>query len=68
MQLPATVARACHGVFEAANVGTTSYASLTIANTSLLSAFGTPEQKRRCLRPHPEASARVKPIAAALLA
>jgi alkylation response protein AidB-like acyl-CoA dehydrogenase len=45
------VARACHAVFEAANVGTTSYASLTIANASLIAAFGTPDQKRRFL-PH----------------
>jgi alkylation response protein AidB-like acyl-CoA dehydrogenase len=51
MQLPAAVARACHAVFEAANVGTTSYASLTIANASLIAAFGTPDQKRRYL-PH----------------
>jgi len=51
MQLPGTVARACHAVFEAANVGTTSYASLTIANASLLAAFGTADQKRRYL-PH----------------
>jgi alkylation response protein AidB-like acyl-CoA dehydrogenase len=51
MQLPATVAKACHGVFEAANVGTTSYASLTIANANLLAAFGTADQKRRYL-PH----------------
>ncbi|HEY6100531.1 MAG TPA: acyl-CoA dehydrogenase [Anaeromyxobacter sp.] len=51
MQLPGTVARACHAVFEAANVGTTSYASLTIANANLVAAFGTLEQKRRYL-PH----------------
>jgi alkylation response protein AidB-like acyl-CoA dehydrogenase len=51
MQLPVTVAKACHAVFEAANVGTTSYASLTIANANLLAAFGTPDQKRRYL-PH----------------
>ena len=51
MQLPSTVAKACHGVFEAANVGTTSYASLTIANANLVAAFGTAEQKRRYL-PH----------------
>ncbi|HEY6001611.1 MAG TPA: acyl-CoA dehydrogenase [Anaeromyxobacter sp.] len=51
MQLPSTVARACHAVFEAANVGTTSYASLTIANANLIAAFGTPDQKRRYL-PH----------------
>ncbi len=51
MQLPMTVARACHAVFEAANVGTTSYASLTQANASLVSAYGTPDQKRRYLGP-----------------
>ncbi len=51
MQLPTAVARTCHSAFEAANIGTTSYASLTIANTSLVAAFGTPDQKRRYL-PH----------------
>jgi alkylation response protein AidB-like acyl-CoA dehydrogenase len=51
MQLPVSVAKACHAVFEAANVGTTSYASLSIANANLIAAFGTPEQKRRWL-PH----------------
>jgi alkylation response protein AidB-like acyl-CoA dehydrogenase len=51
MQLPTVVAKACHAVFEAANVGTTSYASLTIANANLIAAFGTPDQKRRYL-PH----------------
>lgn len=51
MQLPGTVARACHAVFEAANVGTTSYASLTMANANLIAAFGTAPQKRRYL-PH----------------
>ncbi len=51
MQLPGTVARACHAVFEAANVGTTSYLSLTAANANLITAFGTPDQKRRYL-PH----------------
>jgi alkylation response protein AidB-like acyl-CoA dehydrogenase len=51
MQLPGTVARACHAVFEAANVATTSYLSLTSANASLIAAFGSPSQKRRFL-PH----------------
>src|SRR5512138_2150861 len=51
MQLPATVARACQAVFEAANVSTTAYVSLTAANANLLSAFGTEDQKRRYLAP-----------------
>ena len=51
MQLPATVARACQAVFEAANVSTTAYASLTVANANLLSAFGTEDQKRRYVAP-----------------
>jgi butyryl-CoA dehydrogenase len=51
MQLPVTVARACHAVFEGANVATTSYVSLTQANSSLIATYGTPDQKRRYLAP-----------------
>ncbi len=51
MQLPVTVARACHAVFEAANVATSSYVSLTSANANLLSTYGSADQKRRFLAP-----------------
>ena len=51
MQLPVTVARACQAVFEAANVATTAYVSLTSANASLLAEYGTADQKRRWLAP-----------------
>ncbi len=51
MQLPVTVARACQAVFEAANVATSSYATLTSANANLLSVHGSPDQKRRYLGP-----------------
>ena len=49
MQLPATVSRACHAIFAAANVATTAYVSLTIGNAALIAAFGSPEQKKRYL-------------------
>jgi alkylation response protein AidB-like acyl-CoA dehydrogenase len=51
MQLPATVAQACFGLFNAANVSTAAYPFLTIANANLIEAFGSPEQKQRYL-PH----------------
>ncbi|MBW0092723.1 acyl-CoA dehydrogenase [Pseudonocardia sp. KRD-184] len=44
MQLPQTVAQACFLWFQAANVGTSAYPFLTIANANLLLAHGTPEQ------------------------
>jgi alkylation response protein AidB-like acyl-CoA dehydrogenase len=43
-QLPTTVHRAAMLWFQAANVGTTGYLGLTMANASLLQAHGTPEQ------------------------
>jgi alkylation response protein AidB-like acyl-CoA dehydrogenase len=49
MQLPVTLAQACRAVFAAANVSTIAYASLTLGNANLLSAFGSPAQKRRYL-------------------
>jgi alkylation response protein AidB-like acyl-CoA dehydrogenase len=49
MQLPVTLAQACRAVFAAANVSTVAYASLTLGNANLLSAFGSPAQKRRYL-------------------
>jgi butyryl-CoA dehydrogenase len=51
MQLPVTISHACQAIFEAANVGTTAYASLTVGNARLIHTFGSPEQKRRYL-PH----------------
>jgi butyryl-CoA dehydrogenase len=44
MQLPAVVAGACFTWFQAANVGTSAYPFLTMANANLLLAHGTPEQ------------------------
>ncbi len=51
MQLPVTLAQACLAIFNAANVSTTAYAFLTIANANLIEAFGSPEQKAKYL-PH----------------
>jgi len=51
MQLPATVTRACHAVFEAANVATSSYVTLTAANAHLIEAHGSAEQRRRWVEP-----------------
>jgi alkylation response protein AidB-like acyl-CoA dehydrogenase len=50
MQLPVTMAQACRAVFAAANVSTIAYASLTLANANLLTAFGSPDQKRRYVK------------------
>ena len=43
-QLPTTVHRAAMLWFQAANVGTTAYLGLTMANAALLQAHGSPEQ------------------------
>ena len=43
-QLPTTVHRAAMLWFQAANTGTTGYLGLTMANASLLQAYGTAEQ------------------------
>jgi alkylation response protein AidB-like acyl-CoA dehydrogenase len=43
-QLPTTVHRAALFWFQAANVGTTGYLGLTMANAALLRAHGSPEQ------------------------
>jgi alkylation response protein AidB-like acyl-CoA dehydrogenase len=51
MQLPATVTQAAIGWFQAANVGTSSYPFLTIANANLLLAHGTPEQVETWVKP-----------------
>ncbi|MDT7709447.1 MAG: hypothetical protein QOG20_5054 [Pseudonocardiales bacterium] len=44
MQLPQTVAQACFLWFQAANIATSAYPFLTIANANLLLAHGSPEQ------------------------
>jgi alkylation response protein AidB-like acyl-CoA dehydrogenase len=46
MQLPVTLTQACMALFNAANVSTTAYAFLTIANANLIEAFGSAEQRR----------------------
>ncbi len=51
LQLPVTVGNAVFGWFQAANVGTSSYPFLTIANANLLLAHGTPEQVDTYVRP-----------------
>ncbi|WP_313676522.1 acyl-CoA dehydrogenase [Mycolicibacterium sp.] len=43
-QLPATVAQAAFGMFAAANISTSGYLMLTMANANLLAKFGTDEQ------------------------
>ncbi|ORB62221.1 acyl-CoA dehydrogenase [Mycolicibacterium tusciae] len=50
-QLPVTVAEAGLAWFSAANVSTTGYLMLTIANANLIAKFGTPEQIDAFLRP-----------------
>ena len=51
LDLPSVVERAGMAFLSAANIGTTSYAVLTIANANLLIAHGTPEQAERYVRP-----------------
>ena len=51
MQLPLVVARACFLWFQAANVGTSAYPMLTMANAHLLSTHGTPEQIETYVKP-----------------
>jgi alkylation response protein AidB-like acyl-CoA dehydrogenase len=46
LQLPQVVALASHAWFQAANIGTSAYPFLTIANANLLAAHGSPEQIR----------------------
>ncbi|WP_041311060.1 acyl-CoA dehydrogenase [Mycobacterium sp. JS623] len=50
-QLPATVAEAGFAWFSAANVSTTGYLMLTMANANLLAKFGTDEQVEAFLKP-----------------
>ena len=44
MQLPAVVEKAAFGYFNAANAGSSAYPFLTVGNTNLLLAHGTPAQ------------------------
>jgi alkylation response protein AidB-like acyl-CoA dehydrogenase len=50
-QLPVTVAEAAFAWFSAANVSTTGYLMLTIANANLLAKFGSREQIDAFMRP-----------------
>lgn len=50
-QLPATVAQAAFAWISAANLATSGYVMLTIANANLLAEFGTAEQIDRFVRP-----------------
>lgn len=51
LQLPEVVLRAAMSAFYAANVGTASYAMLTIGAANLLRSFGSPELKARYRAP-----------------
>ena len=51
LQLPTVVGNAVFGYFQAANVGTSSYPFLSIANANLLMAHGTEEQVDTYVRP-----------------
>ncbi|GAA1844725.1 acyl-CoA dehydrogenase [Pseudonocardia ailaonensis] len=51
MQLPYVVSKAAHCWFQAANVSTSNYALLTVANAHLLQAYGTPKQVEQWVRP-----------------
>ncbi|WP_059005725.1 acyl-CoA dehydrogenase [Streptomyces specialis] len=51
LQLPSVVTSACFAWFQAANVGTSAYPFLTIANANLLLAHGTREQIDTYVRP-----------------
>lgn len=50
-QLPATVAQAGFAWISAANVSTSGYLMLTMANANLIAKFGTPEQISTWVRP-----------------
>nr|WP_221203914.1 acyl-CoA dehydrogenase [Modestobacter versicolor] len=54
MQLPAVVNQAVHAWFQAANIGTSAYPFLTMANANLLVAHGTPEQVQTYVPPMAE--------------
>ncbi len=50
-QLPATIAQAGFSWFSAANISTSGYLMLTVANANLLTKFGSPEQIDRFVKP-----------------
>ena len=54
MQLPHVVGQAVFAWFKAANVGTSAYPFLTMANANLLVAHGSPEQVATYVRPEIE--------------
>jgi alkylation response protein AidB-like acyl-CoA dehydrogenase len=54
LQLPAVVNQAVHVWFQAANIGTSAYPFLTMANANLLVAHGTPEQVQTYVPPMAE--------------
>ena len=51
MQLPSVITSACFAWFQAANIGTSSYRFLTVANANLLLAHATPEQIETYVKP-----------------
>jgi alkylation response protein AidB-like acyl-CoA dehydrogenase len=51
LQLPRTVHRACFAWFQAANIATSAYPLLTMANADLLLAYATPEQVEAFVQP-----------------
>jgi alkylation response protein AidB-like acyl-CoA dehydrogenase len=51
LQLPQVVHRACFAWFQAANIATSAYPLLTMANANLLLEYATPEQVDRFVRP-----------------
>jgi butyryl-CoA dehydrogenase len=51
LQLPITISKACTAVFSSANVAFHSYAALTAGAADLLVSFGSPDQRRRFVRP-----------------
>ncbi|MFL6621474.1 MAG: acyl-CoA dehydrogenase [Sulfurifustis sp.] len=51
MQLPVTISQACMALFNGANISTSAYPFLTIANANVIHRYGTAEQKQRYLKP-----------------
>jgi alkylation response protein AidB-like acyl-CoA dehydrogenase len=51
MQLPRVVTTACFAWFQAANIATSAYPFLTVANANLLIEYGTPAQVETYVRP-----------------
>ena len=50
MQLPSVVANACLSLFKSANIATSSYVMLTMANANVIERFGSESQKRKYLQ------------------